>query len=277
MSIVWTQSMIDQVRKLYPVCDDLSVLAQSLGVSLRALQVKAYRIGGLYRGTRAWTESDKALLRERYGVLPTVELSKQLGRSCMAIRMKACKMGLGFRYQFGELKGTIQEMHADGCSDADIARHLNVSRSVVAHYRRRALGLKANPLPQAARQARGEWLRQRTAAGDSPRAVATRRYAVASGWPTSITSAAQVQILNVLAASGMLSSRAIADKIGTHCRRQWSGGRCLRALIRLGLVTRLVRVIRDAKSTRDGFCLSPLALGMLEKRKEIAHGATKDS
>ncbi|VTT96539.1 unnamed protein product [Gemmataceae bacterium] len=172
-----------------------------------------------------WTPEEKRLLRELYATAPVAELVARLKRPIAAIYQHAKTLGLHGTRKWRhpsefpqEVLDQVRALHAEGHSDAAIARRLGRPefRRSVSHIRKEKLGLPVNDRALAEGRRRAIESQRKTLGirhGGDLRSVSFRRYARECGWPEDLPPRA-VQILNVLAEHGPQTKLDLARAIG---------------------------------------------------------------
>ena len=142
-----SQEQIDLLMACYETTPAKD-LAAEFGVSVGSIHNKASQLG-LTSGygpnqARKWQPTEDDLIRQRYGMIPTREIARQLDRSEAAVRMRASQIGVIVlrrwspeedaivrrEYPSGGANG-VQELLGTGRSVTAIkhrARNLRVSR-----------------------------------------------------------------------------------------------------------------------------------------------------
>lgn len=274
----WTADEVAVLRREYPACADLAALAARLGKTPGAIKCRAARLG--LRRRQPWTDSQRAIVRERYRRDGAAAVARTIGRTVRQVHQMAVTLGLSDhhpRVSAGD-RATIRRLNAEGWSDAEIAAELGRDRHVVGRHRRR-MGLADNAASERRRgRVREATAQQLEAAGIASlgelRAVAYRDFAASRGWPADLRPRA-VMILHALAARGPMTRRQIALAIGMP----WKGSRksltsndpegsYLANLAARGLVVRLLRaapVTGQGKGRScDLYTLSVEAIAILE-------------
>jgi len=239
-----------------------------------------------------FTIDELQIVHDLYPVTPMDELVVMIfGRSDWRYRQSlhnlASRLGLSRIKRWSrETYKRIGQLHAQGLTDVDIARQLQLDRRSVNAARLRGLGLPCNE--EAVKRAlRQSPITQARTLGIKPggqlRVLAFRRFATQSGWPADLRPRA-VQILNALARNGPRTRRQLADDIGMPWKgskkslisNDKPGGTYLTNLKARGLVMRLGRLVRHqgpgSGQSRNVnlYALTPLAIDLLARRKETA-------
>lgn len=254
----------------------LSELARWLDRSASSVKTFLWKHGiRSPRRPRPWTSEESAYLREHYRQQATARIGAHLQRTVRSVHLQARKLGLVRPYKpFGpEFTALLQRRHAEGWSDAEIAREYGCERHTVGNHRRK-LGLPANVWSDRQRErVRRKTAEQLAAAGVSSlaevRCKAFRDYARTAGWPEDLRPRA-VQILQALWTHGPMTRRQIADAIGMP----WKGSRkslvsndpegsYLAHLQARGLVVRTSRIVRGKGRGRSvHIYMLPLAVAL---------------
>jgi len=173
------------------------------------------------RGRRTWCCRHRALVKRNYGKMPIAQLAALVGHSITAVRQTAWKMGIKLHPHLPRrVYDDVRQAHAEGLTDADIARRLGINRRTTQDIRRR-LGLSISRGAILEAQRRGIISQRRTLGlrgGGNLRGWAHRRFARERGWPEGLRPRA-VQILEVLAVAGPLNRWQIAEKINWNWQR----------------------------------------------------------
>lgn len=203
---------------------------------------------------RPWTSKEKARLRRHYKKLPTRELAARLGRTPGQVHQTAARLGLTTpRPEFtAAQERRLRRLHAQGLTDAAIARRMNLDRRWLRE-RRAALGLPVNT--EAVRQVLRDNVRRQAQSlgirhGGDLRRLAFRAYARRHGWPEDLPPRC-VQILDLLHARGPMTRRQLAAALGFRTEGRPSrrllkgrvpGGSYPGYLLQRGLIIALGRV-----------------------------------
>jgi hypothetical protein len=266
----------------------LADLCAHLGRSDAGVRKKARQLG--LRKREFWTDEEMALLTELYLQHAAEQIAARLpGRSVKSVQQKINKLGLLKRPRLPQdLVESVRRLHAEGLTDAAIARQLDSDRETIHYLRYGRLKLPPNAaaIAEAHRQAvRTQYARLGIQTVGQLRALSYRRYAAENSWPEDLRPRA-VQILNLLAAAGVpLSRRQIADGIGMP----WKGSRksltsndqegsYLAHLAARGLVRVLPRALTVVGQGRGHSChlyvLGSAALAILQERAKSCPAST---
>lgn len=103
---------------------------------------------------RPWTREEVAHVLARRGQDKLRRIARELGRTSSAVAHMLSRQGYSARRAtLTDWEDTLRRLHSTGLTDAAIAQRMGTSRSTVGRRRGR-LGLVANTMPPAARQAR---------------------------------------------------------------------------------------------------------------------------
>lgn len=196
-----------------------------------------------------WTAKELDLVRTDYRCLGAVRLAQRLDRTPDAVRGQAARLGLAKRHRpTAYYEATIHRLHAQGFSDTDIARKVDLSREAVTYHRRR-LGLPNNLTHERQRRkvaagVRQQCKREGCASLTELRWQVHRVECLRRGWPAA-NSPRQCDVLDILM-TGPMTKRQIQMALGLM---PGAGGRqrpwvyeMLRTLRRLGLVVSRGRI-----------------------------------
>lgn len=232
-----------------------------------------------------WTPDEDDVVRSRYGQEPVASLADSLGRTVKAVYQRAESLGLTRAYA-GRLPGLeefVAAKHAEGWSDAEVARERGCERHTVGDARVR-LGLPPNAGAKGCHWSdrQRERVRRRTAeqlevAGLSSlgalRSAVWAGRVAAAGWPADLPPR-QAQILDMLHARGPMTRRELCDALGLP----WRGTRKslqnkknshLAELIARGLVVCLGKIERGKGK---GCSTNRYALPLWVTRGEVSGG-----
>jgi hypothetical protein len=235
-----------------------------------------------------FTDEEAALVRQLYDTHTAAEIAQRIhgtGRAARSIFQFACRLGLRkWPCHSPETLDRVRELHGQGLNDTQIAAAMGMNKRNVSEIRLNRLKLPKNV--EAIRAARRRAVRTQQAtlgidSGGELRAIAYRKFAAENGWPETLRPR-EVQILNVLAASGVPMSRLeIAEKIGMRTDRMGGnktlallvgngpGGTYTASLLRLGMIDVLKRADKSKGGkgcSRHLYVLGPAALAILEER-----------
>ncbi len=300
----WTEADLARVRESWGKVKTRA-LAAELGRTPNAVKQQATKMG-LDAGRR-YSAEELQLIRELYPTRSAAEIAERIfgtGQAALAIFRMAYKLGLEkFPHWGPEVLERVRQLHAEGLTDADIARRMpdvftgDDPRSQAMHVRRVRLKLSANAeaVKEAGRRAvKKQFATLGISSGGELRALSYRKYAAANGWPEDCRPR-EVQILNVLAARGVpMSKREIAEAIGMPTDTTFRsgkrrillagngpGGTYTASLLRRGLLCRLARagVVSGRGKGRsvDLYVLGPAALSLLEARACQNNATPSDS
>lgn len=284
----WLSCDDDCLRLLYGKRSNAE-LGWWLGRTAGAVKARANVLGLQTGRCVPWTEAEISLLREQYAQRTAADLAAELGRPVSQVTNELQRLGLRkFRRPFArtpQAEQRLRDLHAQGWTDSEIARDLDVERHSI-HAWRKQLGLACNKHSERARRrVAANTAEQVRAAGlkslAEVRSRARRSWARQCGWPEDLRPRA-VQILNLLAAHGPMTRRQIADAAGMP----WKGtrkslvsmdpeGSYLAHLVARGLVVNLGR-IHKGNGRGGSTCVYTLALNVRPQppiEKETSHAA----
>jgi transposase len=93
---------------------------------------------------RWWYEKDEIFLRERFGRASLEEIAAALGRTAQSVYGKVRQLRLQKKRSDPKAwEARLRRLHAQGESDSEIARRLELPQSTVSRWRKR-MGLEAN-------------------------------------------------------------------------------------------------------------------------------------
>jgi len=281
---LWTAAEEEFLRQNYGAMPSREI-ARRLNRPKGSVKQHARKIG-LYSGRR-FTDEQIAMIRELWPTHTGKQVAEMLPgrkRNWQSIARMAAALGLRkIANHASQTLASIQELHAQGLPDREIAQRLGLDREQVKHIRVARLKLPTNPDLDARRRSIAS---QRKTLGIKSsgelRALAYRRFAVENGWPPDLR-AREVQILNVLADRGVPMTRLeLAAAIGMRTDRVGcnhslalliDGGRdgtYTASLLRQGYLARVRRAARvEGKGkgkSRDLYFLGPVAITILEER-----------
>lgn len=244
------------------------------------------------------TAEDRNFVRLNYGSMTAGEIAAAIGRPKSTIWRIAQQLGVRKCHRHPEeLVGKIAHLHAEGLNDHEIARSLTLTRDQVKAVRADRLKLPNNCVGEKRRECgrravATQLARFGVANMGELRSLMHARFAQANGWPAELPPRA-VQILNVLAAEGPQTAKALAEKLllpaKTRAHRiplRWSsgtgkargkGGTYTAYLIRLGLVISMQRHTptgpRGKCRLANLYMLGPAAIACLEQRAKEMNDA----
>lgn len=216
----WTPAEVARLREAYGrvrTCDLAAELHRSenaVGQHAGKLQLKSGRF---------WTAEEDATLRRLRPTHTLGQLAAVLGRSYTSVSQRIIKLDLP-RYwpSYKHVYADIRALHAEGLTDADIARRLGIDRRSISGIRQLRLKLPVNVEAVKAAGRRAVESQRRTLGirhGGDLRRYGYAKFARARGWPDHFPPRA-VQILEVLAVAGRPLSRwEIAERIGWNVAR----------------------------------------------------------
>lgn len=252
---------------------------------------------------RPWTPREDALLRQHWGRKGAWAICAMLPahRTLCGVYQRARTLGLDRltkRHSPAAVEH-IRRLHAQGLSDAAIAKRVGIGRRSVCDIRADRLGLPVNAAAILRAKRRAVKTQQKVLNVRSPaelRPLSYQRYAVENGWPEDLRPR-EVQILNVLAAQGVPMTRLeLAKAIGMRTDRiggngslalltgNGPGGTYTASLMRRGLVATLGHAGPRCKASGKGcgrrlklYLLGPQALAILQERAQACEATTATS
>ncbi|AXB80107.1 hypothetical protein, partial [Novosphingobium sp. P6W] len=133
------------LKRAYERSESLTPLQHILGRSRFSIRWRAEYLG--LRGSHAnqsgwrtspdWTEAEEATLRRQYGVIPTTELARQMGRTRASLTTRAHAMGLthGFHKPWTDDDcRALRLAHINGVALRDLADALGRNYAAVHKY-----------------------------------------------------------------------------------------------------------------------------------------------
>lgn len=133
----WTPDKLEELKKEYATSDNLQLLADKFGCTIKALQTQASKHGFVKNHIGQWSKDELEYLRKNFAKTSNEELSDHLQKSESAIRTYAQKLKLKKANNYWKPKQEVYLMENYGnLPIAEIQKHLGKTKwGVINKYR----------------------------------------------------------------------------------------------------------------------------------------------